>query len=61
MIRAIIFDIGGVLVRTADYTGRRRIEQRYNLPPGGAEKLIFNSVMGQKAQAGELMPDEDNA
>ena len=58
MIRAVIFDIGGVLVRTEDYAGRRRIEQRYGLPPGGAEQLVFNSPMGQAAQRGEWTTEQ---
>jgi len=58
MIRAVIFDIGGVLVRTEDNAGRRRIEQRYGFAPGGAEQLVFNSAMGQKAQAGEVTTEQ---
>ncbi len=53
-IRAVIFDVGGVLVRTFDHSGRQRWEERLGLPPGGAEALVLNSDMGRHAQRGEI-------
>ncbi len=53
-IRAVLFDVGGVLVRTFDQSGRRRWEERLGLPPGGAEALVLNSPMGHSAQRGEI-------
>lgn len=54
MIRAVIFDVGGVLVRTEDRVPRRHLEERLGLPPGGSDELVFNSPMGVKAQTGEI-------
>ena len=54
MIQAVIFDIGGVLIRTEDVAPRRRLEQRLALEPGEAEYIVFNSPMGQRAQLGEI-------
>lgn len=54
MIKAIIFDVGGVLVRTMNRNGRNRLEQRLGLPPGGSEALFFNSEMGTRAQMGQI-------
>lgn len=54
MIKAVIFDVGGVLVRTEDPVPRRRLEQRLGLTPGQAEQIVFNGEMGQKAQRGEI-------
>lgn len=54
MIKAIIFDVGGVLIRTEDHSYRRRWEERLDLQPGEAEEIVFNSPMGQKAQRGEV-------
>ncbi|MEZ4658391.1 MAG: HAD family phosphatase [Caldilineaceae bacterium] len=54
MIRAVIFDIGGVLIRTEDAAPRRQLEQRLGLEPGQAEYIVFNSPMGQRAQLGEI-------
>ena len=57
-IEAIIFDVGGVLVRTFDHTGRRAWEARLNLPANGAEAIVLNSEMGHRAQRGEITDDE---
>ena len=53
-IRAVIFDVGGVLVRTFDHAGRREWERRLGLDPGGTDAVVFNSDMGQRAQRGEV-------
>lgn len=58
MIQAIIFDVGGVLLRTEDRLPRKQWEARLGLQPGGAEALVFNSEMGQKAQRGEISEPE---
>lgn len=57
-IEAIIFDVGGVLVRTFDHAGRRAWEERLGLPEGGAEAVVLNSEMGHRAQRGESTNDE---
>jgi epoxide hydrolase-like predicted phosphatase len=54
MIKAIIFDVGGVLIRTEDHVYRRRWEEKLGLQTGEAEEIVFNSVTGQKAQRGEI-------
>ncbi len=58
VIRAIIFDVGGVLIRTADRTPRRALEERLGLAPGSAETLVFNSPQGTQAQLGALRSAE---
>lgn len=57
-IQAIIFDVGGVLLRTEDRAPRQQWETKLGLPPGGAETLVFNSAMGQKAQCGAISEPE---
>ncbi|MBI1294870.1 HAD-IA family hydrolase [bacterium] len=54
MIKAIIFDVGGVLIRTEDPLPRRRLEQRLGLSPGQTEFIVFNSERGRGAQLGQL-------
>lgn len=54
MIKAIIFDVGGVLVRTMDRTRRNTLEQRLGLQPGESEIIVFNGEMGIKAQQGAI-------
>lgn len=58
MIKAIIFDVGGVLVRTEDPTFRQALEAELGLSAGDAEYLVFNSEMGRKAQHGEITTAE---
>lgn len=58
MIKAIIFDIGGVLLRTEDKKPRQQLEKRLGLAVGEAEHLVFNSEMGQMAQNGTITDSE---
>jgi epoxide hydrolase-like predicted phosphatase len=51
-IKAIIFDVGGVLIRTADRTSRQRLEKRLGLAESESEKIVFNSDIGRQAQRG---------
>jgi putative hydrolase of the HAD superfamily len=57
MIKAVIFDVGGVLIRTAERDGRIRWDQKLGLEPGQTEELVFASEMGTKAQAGAVSDD----
>jgi len=54
VIRAVIFDVGGVLVRTLDHAGRRAWEERLGLGAGEAEAIVLNSEMGRRAQHGQI-------
>lgn len=53
-IRAVLFDVGGVLVRTEDRFPRAALEARLGLAPGMAEYLVFNGPMGLQAQQGMI-------
>jgi glucose-1-phosphatase len=53
-IKAVIFDVGGVLVRTHDHSSRRGWEKRLGLAQGESETIVFNSPMGQQAQRGAI-------
>lgn len=57
MIRAVIFDFGGVLMRTVDQTGRRVWEGRLGLEPGGLERVVHGSDVWIEAQRGSLTPE----
>jgi putative hydrolase of the HAD superfamily len=57
MIKTVIFDVGGVLVRTADHSYRREWENILGLANGESEEIVFNSEMGIKAQKGEISDD----
>ena len=54
MIKAIIFDFGGVLLRTENLDGRLKWEQKLDLGYRQAEEVVFNSEMGRKAQHGAI-------
>ena len=54
MIKAVIFDVGGVLVRTEDPAPRRALDGTHGLVAGQVEALVFNSDRGQAAQRGEI-------
>ncbi len=58
MIKAVIFDVGGVLIRTEDRSQRQNLEKEFNLSNGQSDHLVFNSDMGQKAQKGEISDQE---
>jgi hypothetical protein len=58
VIKSVIFDFGGVLMRTHDPSGRRKWETRLGLEPGGAAQLVFGSELGRKAQLGQVRPEE---
>jgi epoxide hydrolase-like predicted phosphatase len=53
-IRAIIFDLGGVLLRTADFSPRDRLAMRLGMTRHELENLIFGGESGEKAQRGEI-------
>ena len=52
MIKAIVFDIGGVLLRTEDRRVRQMLEEKYQLPPGGVDALVFDSVPASQSTVG---------
>jgi glucose-1-phosphatase len=54
MLQAIIFDVGGVLLRTHDWGGRYRWDERLGLPHGRVEYTFFNSDLGLAAQHGRV-------
>jgi epoxide hydrolase-like predicted phosphatase len=58
MIKAVIFDFGGVLVRTGDPVGRREWESRLKLQPGELERSVHGSDIWIQAQTGTLSIDE---
>lgn len=54
MMKSVIFDVGGVLVRTHDQSGRRKWEARLGLLPGDLARLVFDSELGRSAQLGQV-------
>jgi len=54
MIRALLTDFGGVLLRTRSDASRRGLEQRLGLPPHTLDDLVFSSPLSQRAQHGAI-------
>jgi putative hydrolase of the HAD superfamily len=55
--RAVIFDFGGVIFKTRDYTPRQQWDERLNLPPGTVEQVVHGGAVWQQAQRGEISVD----
>lgn len=57
-VEAVIWDLGGVLVRTTDPAWRERWERRLGLGPGGLSQLVFEGARGWDAQLGRTTVDQ---
>jgi glucose-1-phosphatase len=53
MIRAVVFDIGGVLLRTENRAGRRHLEEKFGLSAGGVDALVFDSQAALRSTLGK--------
>lgn len=58
MIKAVIFDVGGVLIRTLDRSRRFAWEKKLGLGEWESEAIVFGGEMGTKAQLGEITDSE---
>lgn len=58
MIKAIAMDIGGVLLRTENPSGRRALEKKYALQPGSVDALVFNSKTSVESTIGLVSPEK---
>ena len=57
-ILAVIWDLGGVIVQTLDWSGRARWEKRAGLSPHELENLVFRGEMGVRAALGQVNSDD---
>ncbi len=57
-IRAVIWDLGGVLVRTEDYTLRDHLAARLGLGREELEDLVFSNDSGDRAQLGLISVEQ---
>ena len=58
MIRAVILDWGGVLMRTEDAGPRLAWDARLGLEPGSVNRLVFKSSAWQRALVGQMSEGE---
>jgi glucose-1-phosphatase len=54
MIKAIIFDVGGVLIRTESLTPRETLGKRFGLGPWELHDVVFNSPLAAQATLGQI-------
>jgi glucose-1-phosphatase len=54
VIRAVIFDMGGVILRTEDLTSRTNLARKFGLTRKELEMIIFQSPESQRAELGEF-------
>jgi putative hydrolase of the HAD superfamily len=57
-IKAVIWDLGGVLLRTEDHAPRAALAERLGLSRQELAHMVFESEMGLRAQRGEISPEE---
>ena len=57
-IKAVIFDFGGVLLRTEDPGGRRRWEKRLALETGELDRIVFGSDTTDGSMVGLATQDD---
>lgn len=53
-ITTLIFDVGGVLLRTEDRRPRTQLADALQIAPETLEELVFNAETGAAAQRGEI-------
>jgi len=57
-LRAIFFDLGGVIVRTEYQAPRERLAERLNMTYEDVSKVVFDGETARKASIGEMSVDE---
>ncbi|HET89404.1 MAG TPA: HAD family phosphatase [Chloroflexi bacterium] len=53
-VSAVIFDYGGVLMRTVNPVPRRELEQRLGLRPGGVYEAVFGNPLRAEVESGRI-------
>src|SRR5687768_7971781 len=57
-IKAVFFDLGGVIVRTEFQAPRQQLAERLGMEYDDLDRIVFDSDSGLKAAMGEITPDE---
>ena len=57
-IKAVFFDLGGVIVRTEFQAPRQRLAERFGMDYDDLSRLVFDSETGIRASMGEISSDE---
>ena len=57
-IKAVFFDLGGVIVRTEFQAPRQQLADRLGMDYDDLNKIVFDSESSGRASLGEITPDE---
>jgi glucose-1-phosphatase len=57
-IKVVIFDLGGVILRTEDPNPRTELARQFGKTRGEMEDIVFNSPVAQQAERGLVSPEE---
>jgi epoxide hydrolase-like predicted phosphatase len=57
-IKSVIWDLGGVILRTEDPAPRQELADRLGMTRSDLEELVFHSPSGMRAQHGEISVEE---
>jgi putative hydrolase of the HAD superfamily len=57
-IRAVFFDLGGVIVRTEYQAPREQLAERLGMEYDDLDRIVFNSETGQQASTGAITSDQ---
>lgn len=57
-IKAVFFDLGGVIVRTEFQAPRQQLAEKLGMEYDDLDKLVFHSDSGMRASMGEIPVDE---
>ena len=57
-IKAVIWDLGGVILRTEDPQPRQQLADRLGMSRDDLEELVFHGASGRRAQLGEISVSE---
>jgi epoxide hydrolase-like predicted phosphatase len=57
-IKAVFFDLGGVIVRTEFQAPRQQLAERLGMEYDDLDKIVFDSESGLRASMGEITSDE---
>jgi len=58
LVRAVFWDLGGVILRTRDQAPRRAWEDRLGLAHGELARIVFDGPASQRALLGQATADE---
>ena len=57
-IKAVFFDLGGVIVRTEFQTPREQLAERLGMEYEDLNRIVFDSDTGQRASVGEISSED---